>query len=163
MDTNNEQKVNGKEVTNVGQINEENINDALMQQIQELRQKLMDLEAKDREESEVTATLEVAKNKRPGNPKEGRKYVRLGSLATYGKVPQQQMDIARILTENMEVGKEYTEAEVFNFLVDGCGEYNSLYTSKQDVTYLFRYYRGLNLKDGKHYGFIKRGFLRQIN
>ena len=40
-------------------------------------------------------------------------------------------------------------------------DYPSLFKSTQDVTYLFRYYRGLK-NDGKHAGFIARDFLRMI-
>ncbi len=107
--------------------------------------------------------VKVAKNHRMGKVAADRKYVLLSSkLAMWGKVPQQQSDIAELLLKYMTVDKEYTEGEVFNCLIDGCGEFNSLCTSKQDPTYLFRYYRGLK-NDGKHAGFIARGFLRQIN
>ena len=120
------------------------------------------LEALKAEEAAQTSDNKVAKNKRPGKAAEDRKYVRLGTLETWGKVPQQQYDIAKILTATMEVGKEYTEAEVFGFLVDGAEKYNSITRSVQDPTYLFRYYRGLK-NDGKHGGFVARGFLKQIN
>ena len=102
------------------------------------------------------------KNQRPGVAGERNVYVRLGELKTYGRVPQQQADIAKILTSEMVLNQQYSEAEVFNFLINGCGEFRSLYTSKQDVTYLFKYYRGLNKKDGKHEGFVKRGFLQVV-
>jgi hypothetical protein len=102
------------------------------------------------------------KNKRPGKPDANRKYVLLSKkMESWGRVPQQQADIAKILAHYMEVNKEYTEAEVFGFLVDGCGEYESIYKAKQDPTYLFRYYRGLK-KDAKHAGFIARNFIQQV-
>jgi hypothetical protein len=102
------------------------------------------------------------KNKKPGKPNANRKYVLLSDkLASWGLVPRQQADIAKILAHYMEVGKEYSEAEVFGFLVDGAGEYESIYKSEQDPTYLFRYYRGLK-KDGKHAGFVARNFIQQI-
>ena len=102
------------------------------------------------------------KNKRPGKPNPNRRYILLSNrLASWGLVPQQQADVAKILIHYMEVGKEYTEAEVFNFLIDGAGEYESIYKSEQDPTYLFRYYRGLK-KDAKHAGFVARNFIQQI-
>ena len=102
----------------------------------------------------------VKKNQKPGKANASRKYVLLDKeLKSWGKVPQQQADIAKLLGVNMEVGKEYTEAEVFDMLMEKSAEYNSLLGSKQDPTYLFRYYRGLK-NDGKHAGFVARNFLR---
>lgn len=117
--------------------------------------------------AELTAQLEQLKkgNEVKKNQKEGKagssKYTRLSvTLANWGKIPQQQADLAKILSNNMALGQEYTEAEVFGFLQEERLKYSSLATSKQDVTYLFRYYRGLSNKDGKHAGFISRNFLR---
>ncbi len=104
----------------------------------------------------------VKKNQKPGKANASRKYVLLDKeLKSWGKVPQQQADIAKLLGANMSVGKEYTEAEVFNMLMEKSAEYNSLLGSKQDPTYLFRYYRGLK-NDGKHAGLIARNFLRMV-
>ena len=104
----------------------------------------------------------VKKNQKPGKANASRKYVLLDKeLKSWGKVPQQQADIARLLGTNMEIGREYTEAEVFDMLLDKSVEYNSLLGSKQDPTYLFRYYRGLK-NDGKHAGLIARNFLRMV-
>ena len=104
----------------------------------------------------------VKKNQKPGKANASRKYVLLDKeLKSWGKVPQQQADIAKLLGVNMEVGKEYTEAEVFDMLMEKSAEYNSLLGSKQDPTYLFRYYRGLK-NDGKHAGLIARNFLRMV-
>lgn len=109
------------------------------------------------------AASTVKKNQKPSQVHVGRKYVILAeALPTWGKVPQQQADIAAILNSVFEVGVEYTEEEVFTALSTYAMEYNSLATSKQDVTYLFRYYRGLAAK-GNHAGFIARNWLRQIN
>ncbi len=103
------------------------------------------------------------KNQRPGVASTNKSYeLLLGTLPTKGLVPRQQVDIATILVRNMEVGVRYTETEVFKFLVDDCGDFPSITGSRQDVTYLFRYYRGLSNKDGKHAGFILRGFLRMV-
>jgi len=102
----------------------------------------------------------MKKNQRPGKANAGRKYILLSKeLKSWGKVPQQQADIAKLLSKNMEVGKEYAESEVFDMLMEKSAEYNSLLGSKQDPTYLFRYYRGLK-NDQKHAGFIARGFLQ---
>jgi hypothetical protein len=104
----------------------------------------------------------VKKNQKPGKANASRKYVLLDKeLKSWGKVPQQQADIAKLLGVNMEVGKEYTEAEVFDMLMEKSAEYNSLLDSKQDPTYLFRYYRGLK-NNGKHAGFVARNFLRMV-
>lgn len=40
-------------------------------------------------------------------------YVRLGELRMDGKVPRQQLDLAKILTAGMEIDKEYSEDQVF--------------------------------------------------
>ena len=95
-------------------------------------------------------------------PKPDRKYVRLDKLQTFGKVPRQQADLAAILAESMDVGVEWTEAEVFELIKDSVKEYDSLRNSRMHATYLFAYYRGLK-NDGTHAGFIARGFLRQVN
>jgi cell division septum initiation protein DivIVA len=108
------------------------------------------------------ATVKVAKNHKPGKPSADRKYVLLDKvLKNWGKVPQQQADIAKILADNFEVGKEYAEAEVFDVLMDKFSEFTSLANSRQDPTYLFRYYRGLG-DDGKHAGFVARDFMHVI-
>ena len=73
-----------------------------------------------------------------------------------------RIDIAKILADNFEVGKEYGEAEVFDVLMDKSSEFVSLANSRQDPTYLFRYYRGLG-NDGKHAGLVARDFIRVIS
>jgi len=109
--------------------------------------------------AEVKEDSKVPKNKRRVKSNPDRKYVRLGELKTWGKVPQQQADLAAIMAESMDLGAEWTEEEVFELVKDSAKEHESLRKSKQDPTYLFRYYRGLK-NDGKHAGFIARGFLR---
>lgn len=132
------------------------VDNAMIQKIQQLQEELAALK-KGKEQNNVP------KNHRMGKADPNRKYVLLSeTMNMAGKVPQQQMDIATLLAGNMAVGLEYTEQEVFDLLVDQAGMFESLYGSKQDPTYLFRYYRGLDKKDGKHLGFIKRGFIRQI-
>lgn len=118
--------------------------------------------------AELQATLDalrnakVGKNHRMGKPSAGRKYVLLSKkMSSWGRVPKQQADLADLLAQNFEVGKEYTEAEVFNALVDQSGNYDSLCKAVQDPTYLFRYYRGLK-NDGKYAGFVARNFIKQI-
>jgi hypothetical protein len=102
----------------------------------------------------------VKKNQKPGKANASRKYVLLDKeLKSWGKVPQQQADIAAIMSESMDVGSEWTEEELFDLITTSAKEYASLRNSKQDPTYLFRYYRGLK-NDGKHAGLIARNFLR---
>ena len=104
----------------------------------------------------------VKKNQKPGKANASRKYVLLDKeLKSWGKVPQQQADLAAIMAESMEVGSEWTEEELFDLITTGAKEYTSLRNSTQDPTYLFRYYRGLK-NDGKHAGFVARGFLRMF-
>ena len=112
-----------------------------------------------------TGGSSVKKNHKEVKANPARKYVRLGTLKTlkmFGKIPQQQADLAAILAESMDVGAEWTEAEVFELLKDSVKDYESLRRSVMHVTYLFAYYRGLK-NDGIHAGFIARDFLRQIN
>ena len=87
------------------------------------------------------------------------KYVRLGEFKSWGNVPQQQADLAAIISESVDVGTEWNEEELFDLLVTGAKDYASLRNSKMSATYLFQYYRGLK-NDGKHAGFIARNFLR---
>lgn len=130
----------------------------------EARKQLIELQAKlDALTKKGEVRVDEKKNHRPGKPDPNRKYVLLSKrLSSWGNVPQQQADLAELLAKNFEVGEEVTEAQVFNALVDGAGEYDSICKSKQDPTYLFRYYRGIDKKDGKTAGFIKRGFLRVV-
>jgi hypothetical protein len=88
-----------------------------------------------------------------------RVYVRLGEFRMDGRVPQQQLDLVQILTVGMEIDKEYSEDYVFKILETGRDGYKSLRESKQAVTYLFRYYRGLKA-EGRHAGFVARDFIR---
>jgi hypothetical protein len=104
----------------------------------------------------------VKKNQKPGKANASRKYVLLDKeLKSWGKVPQQQADLAAIMAESMDVGSEWTEEELFDLVATSAKEYASLRNSKQDPTYLFRYYRGLK-NDGKHAGFVARNFLRMV-
>lgn len=106
--------------------------------------------------------VKMKKNQKPGKAAAGRKYILLDKkLKSWGKVPQQEADIADLLGKNLEVGKEYEEAEVFNVLTAKASEYPSLVNSVQDPTYLFRYYRGLK-NDGKRAGLVARNFVRMI-
>lgn len=149
-----------KEETEVKETEVEEIktNQQLVDAIKALSAELAELK---KGEVKVTNTS-TKKNQKPGRPAEGRKYVLLNKdLSKWGKVPQQQADVAHLLGRNLAVGEEYTEAEVFDVLIDKCGEYPSLCNSKQDPTYLFRYYRGLK-NDGKHAGLIARNFIRVI-
>ena len=134
------------------EINQQNGDKMLEEKIAQLQEKLAKLEGGD----------SVKKNQKPGKPQAGRKYVLLSrELKSWGKVPQQQADIAKLLGQLLTVGQEYTEAEVFATLEDYRCEFPSLANSVQDPTYLFRYYRGLK-NDGKHAGFVARDFIRVI-
>ena len=50
---------------------------------------------------------------------------------------------------------------MFATIAQEAPKYESFRRSVQDPTYIFRYYRGLK-NDGKHAGFIARGFVRMI-
>lgn len=103
----------------------------------------------------------VKKNHRPVNVRGGRTYTRLTQrLADWGNIPAQQKALAEILIKHMELDQEYSESEVFSFLREERDNYDVLAQSKQDVTYLFAYYRGVDKKDGKTAGFIRRNFLK---
>lgn len=105
----------------------------------------------------------VKRNQVPSKVDPNRKYVLLTkSLESWGKVPQQQADIAKILTSTMEVGVHYTEQEVFAKVTAGAPLFQSISKSVQDPTYLFRYYRGLK-RDETHGGFVARNFLKVVN
>lgn len=110
--------------------------------------------------TQIAALAAPKKNHRPSKVTD-KKYARLGILKLYGNVPQQQKDLAAILISRMEIGVEYSEKEVYDFLIDGMGDYSSLTKSSQDVTYLFRYYRSLK-PDVKYAGFVARDFLRVV-
>lgn len=124
------------------------------QELAALRARLAELTA-----AEPKAADKPKKNQVPGKPTD-KKYVLLTKkFENWGTVPQQQLDLSTILIRGMEIGVEYTEKDIFNMLIDGCGDFPSLCKSKQDVTYLFRYYRGLK-NDGKYAGLIGRNLIR---
>ena len=103
--------------------------------------------------------IDVKKGSKVSKGRANVKYERLGELKTWGKVPQQQADLAAIISESVDLGAEWTEEELFDLIVTGAKDYASLCNSKMSATYLFQYYRGLK-NDGKHAGFFARGFLR---
>ena len=108
----------------------------------------------------TTTQPSLAKNHVAGKLS-NKKYILLTkTLASWGKVPRQQADLAAILAGNMEVGKEYSEEQVWQILDSNYRQYPSLANSKQHVTYLCRYYRGLKNDHKTHAGFVARGFLR---
>lgn len=101
------------------------------------------------------------KNHRPVKVS-GRMYVRCSEkLAAWGKVPQQQADLADIICKNFAVNAPFSEADLFAKLEEERENYPALRNSKQSVTYLFAYYRGLR-HDEKYAGFIARNFLRAL-
>jgi hypothetical protein len=128
-------------------------NEAILAQIAEAKAKIEELKKEE---------VKVAKNHRPGKVTDSV-WIRLGAFEEWGKVPQQQKDLATILTNMMQVGVQYSEAAVFAEVTERAKDFPSLSTSDQDATYLLRYYRGLNKKDDPRYaGFIKRNFLQVI-
>jgi ribosomal protein L29 len=140
------------------------LREAKMQaEIDQLRKELAEAkEAKQTPVTQVGSKETVKKNQKPGKPDPNRKYVLMcKTMPNWGKIPQQQADVADILSKNMEVGKEYSEAEVFNMLINNGVEYPSIAKSVQDPTYLFRFYRGLK-NDGQRGGYTARNFLRKI-
>lgn len=106
---------------------------------------------------QIEDARKAPKNQVPGKAGNST-YMRKGPMSFEGKVPQQQADLAKILTNRMPTGETFSEAQVFGFLQEDYLEFPSLANSRQDVTYLFRYYRGLK-KEGKHAGFVARDFL----
>jgi hypothetical protein len=124
---------------------------------QQLQAEILKLQA---EISKIKETSEK-KNHRAVRPQAGRKYVLLSkSLQDWGKVPQQQKDLASIISKSFEVGQEVSEEEVFSKVTEESTQYASLATSVQHPTYLLAYYRGLDKKDGKHAGFVRRNFFQ---
>ena len=122
-----------------------------------------EVQASPEQGSQVQAKSSVKKNQVPVKPVAGRKLVLLSkSLAGWGKVPQQQADLATILSSNLTVGEEVPEDAVLRFVADGAPLFPSLAASVQDPTYLLRYYLGLNKRDGKHVGFVGRNFVRVV-
>lgn len=140
-------------------MSQEDITAMLLQQIAALTEKINAMtDAKPAKKSDG-----VPKSHVPSKPQVGRTYVRLmDTLPDWGKVPQQQADLAKIMVKHMVKGEAYSEADVFDMVLEHAAEYPSLASSRQSADYLFRYYRGLNKKDGKHVGFIGRKFLQQI-
>lgn len=124
-------------------------NEQVLQQLEALRTQL--------------AAVQASKQTAPSGkmlPNPSRRYVLLESeLKGWGRVPLQQAEIAKLLGATMEVGKEYTEAEVFQIVKDNAPSFPSLARSVQTPERLFRYYRNLK-NDGKHAGFSQRGFLQ---
>lgn len=141
-----------------------NTNEELMRQLAELQEMVARLSAGQQIMTTKGETMnddELKKGARPVKPKEGRTYqLLLEELPLWGKVPQQQRDLAAILLDHMAVGELYSEAEVFGFLTEDAANYTSLRTSKMHVTYLFAYYRAFSKKDTVHGSFFKRNFLR---
>ena len=140
------------------------LREAKMQaEINQLRKELAEVkEARQTPVTQVVAKETAKKNQKPGKPDPNRKYILMcKTMPNWGKIPQQQADVADILSKNMEVGTEYSEVEVFNMLINNGVEYPSIAKSVQDPTYLFRFYRGLK-NDSQRGGYIARNFLRMV-
>ena len=136
---------------------------SMQNRLADLEQKLFEAQKANPANQEVKVGKDVPKNQRCVRVSDSRKYVLLSKkMDMSGKVPQQQEDLASIISKHFNVNEPFSEQELWNTLVDQAGEYKSLYSSKQHITYLFAYYRGYDLKDGKHLSFIRRNFLRVI-
>ena len=137
----------------------------------QLRQVLAELEAiksarlcEDRQAETPVVATNVAKPRGAGKPDPNRKYVLLSkTLNMFGRVPRQQEELGRLISANFEVGQQIPETELFATIEANAGQYHSLASSRQEPTYLFRYYRGLDKKNGKHLGFVQRGFLKSFD
>jgi hypothetical protein len=118
------------------------------------------LEARIRELEASTKTTPPVNPQSPAVKVSTNMYIlQSKELNSWGKIPQQQRDLADIMVKVMEVGKPMSEKDLFDKIVELGAEYPSIATSKQDPTYLFRYYRGLKSK-GNHAGFIARDFIK---
>ena len=127
-------------------------------QLEELKRKIEEM----KNLASGATTTKGPKNQVPGKPSAGRKYVILSkSLAAWGKVPTQQKEVADLILKYLPVGQEIPETTLFDTLQEHAHEFTSLARSRQDPTYLFRYYRGLK-NEGKHAGYIARNFIQQI-
>lgn len=103
----------------------------------------------------------VPKNHRPPARMSGASYVLLTKeMQDWGRVPQQQADMASIIASRFEVGVPFKEWDLFQALEEDKHLYPSLEHSCQDVSYLFRYYRGLSCKRSSHAGYLMRNFIR---
>ena len=139
-------------VEGLAEINVEKGGKMVEGRIEELKSELERLKKEDK----------VKKNQKPGKPDPNRKYVLLSeTLKSWGRVPQQQADVAKLLSSSMAISIEYSEAGVFNILTENADQYQSLRDSIQDPTYIFRFYRGMK-NDGKRAGFVARAFIRVI-
>jgi hypothetical protein len=95
-------------------------------------------------------------------PQAGRRYLCLvPHLPAWGKVPQQQADLAALFLEVAKQGESVSEEALFAHLIAGASRFESLRKSRQHPTYLWSYYRSFDKKDNKHGSFIKRGLFRQ--
>jgi hypothetical protein len=93
--------------------------------------------------------------------KSGRTYQRLSAaLADWGKVPQQQADLAKLFAEACEVGKAVSEEALYAYLTSNGDRFESLRKSTMSATYLWSYYRSFSKKDQVHGSFIRRNYLR---
>ena len=78
----------------------------------------------------------------------------------WGKVPRQQYEVAALIVTYLKSDVEYTEKEVFDTIYAQYAQYPSLFNSKQDAAYLFKYYRGVG---DPVLNYIRRGFVVQID
>lgn len=135
---------------------EVNWREVVESRVAEMKAKLDEFAKKDEER------YEIAKNRVQYEGDPDQYYARLNSRA-WSKVDEweggaQFLALAEILEEVVPVDGDgkIAEPKLFAILRERQPKYSALSASRQDVTYLFRYYRGY--KDG----FVKRGLLSVI-
>jgi hypothetical protein len=129
-------------------VDQESIN-ALISQMIKMQERIEEL-SKVQAKSPASVKLDTTK-----------KYERLGELDGKGSVPQQQKDIATVLSLGMELDTKYSEEDMVGMLEECKSQFTSLLGSKQPLVRLLRYYLGNLNNPGKpnHYGFVERGFI----
>jgi hypothetical protein len=136
----------------------------LEQQLEVLRTERAELLAKLGNQEQADPRTPAPKLKGSEKPDPSRRYVLLTKeLAMFGKVPRQQEELGKLISANFEVGVPVPEPRLFEVIQEQAPRYTSLANSVQSPTHLFRYYRGLDKKNGRHLGFIQRGFLRAVD
>lgn len=144
------------------ELTQEQITALLIQKIADLTAVVADLTSGAGEPAKKTVgkANSLPKSHVPSKPSPDRTYIRLlDVLPDYGKVPQQQADLAKIMVKYMEKGVKYPEKFVFDLVLEHAHEYPSLANSKMSADYVLRYYRDLDKKDGKHFGLRNRKFI----
>ena len=151
-------------------VGEPEISDSdVLEQVRALKARILALTAGQESADSGTSDPEPAasstdappKNHLPQKPSTAKYVLLTENLASWGRVPQQQADVADILARSFPLNEPVSEADVFEAVTLLAKHYPALAKSRQHPTYVFKYYRGLK-NDGKHAGFVARGFLKQV-